>query len=328
MKQMYKAGLSSLLVLLLCCNALALQLVYPLDGTYVTKSNYLIVKGGTDPLLSGLAIEINGVKSDIIDISLEAYRAAFGDMLIVEPSFDPGRNRIIVEGYLGEEKISTVTATIYYQDRIDKAPPSDFNLEVFHFPEREKSCAGCHNMTPSPAELANPDPRKNPCASCHMRMLDKAHVHGPAGVYECTYCHEVSSTPNKYQPRPGDAVLCMECHEDKQAEYRKSKFVHGPIEAGLCMVCHDPHASNQRSQLIKPAYDLCVSCHEKIAKEPHVTRGSSGKPHPLKGVANPAGLGEDLSCASCHDPHAGTVKAMFRWGISSRMALCGKCHKK
>jgi predicted CXXCH cytochrome family protein len=328
MKHLYKAGLTGLLVLFLCGNAFALQLIYPLDATYVTTSKYLIVKGGTDPLLSGLTIEINGVKSDLIDISLETYRAAFGDMLVVEPSFDPGKNRIIVEGYLGEEKMASVTATIYYHDRYDQAPPADFTQEIFHYAKREEACVGCHNMTPSAAELANPDPGKNPCGSCHARMLDQAHVHGPAGVYECTYCHALDSMPNKYQARPGDAALCMECHEDKLEEYRKASFVHGPVEAGLCMVCHNPHASDQRSQLIMPAYELCASCHERVAKQPHVSRGSGGRPHPLKDVVNPVGNGENLSCASCHDPHAAASSAMFRWGIESRMSLCGKCHKK
>jgi len=328
MKCVYHVGLLVFIALFLCGNAYALQLIYPLDGTYVTKSNYLIVKGGADPYLSGMSIEINGIKSDIIDISSEAYRAAFEDMLVVEPLFDPGANRIVVEGYLGEEKMATVSATVYFQDRIETSPPTGFVQEVFHAPEREEPCAACHNMSPSAADLAYSTPEKNPCGSCHMRMLDKAHVHGPVGVYECTYCHDVDSVPTRYQARPGDASLCMECHEDKVAEYRQSKFLHGPVEAGLCMVCHDPHASNERGQLSMPVYDLCVSCHDQVIKEPHVSRGSMGKLHPLKGVVNPVGMGEDLSCASCHNPHAGKSGPMFRWGLTSRFMLCDKCHNK
>lgn len=328
MKGRFQAGWFLLLLLLTCGNANALQLIYPLDGTYVTRSNYLIVKGGTDPFLSGMTIEINGIKSDLIDLSSEAYRAAFGDMLIVEPIFDPGQNRIVVEGFLGGEKMASLTATVFFQDRYDAAPPSDYVPEVFHLPEREQPCANCHDMSPSQVSLSNPDPRQNPCASCHVRMLNQAHVHGPAGVYECTYCHDAGSTPSKYLPRAGDAELCVECHEDKMTEFRKAKFVHGPIEAGLCMVCHDPHASREKAQLVMPPYDLCSSCHEQVAKTPHVARGSSGKPHPLQGVPNPAGMGENISCASCHNPHSGESSALFRWGLDSRFTLCGKCHKK
>ena len=328
MKRFYVAGLSAFLALFWCGNAGALQIMYPLDGSYVTKSNYLIIKGGTDPALSGMSIEIGGVKSDIIDISSDAYRAAFGDMLVVEPSFDPGENHIVVEGYLGEEKMTTVKATIYYLGRYDLKTPVDFVQERFHTAEREKPCVSCHDMAPSPTNLASPDAKRNPCGSCHARMLNKAHVHGPAGVYECTYCHDIDSTPYRYQVRSDEASLCLECHDDKMEEYRKSKFLHGPVEAGLCLVCHDPHASDERAQLIAPAYELCVSCHDQVIKEPHVSRGASGKLHPLKGVTNPAGSGEDLSCASCHNPHAGASSAMFRWGAESRFALCGKCHNK
>ena len=35
-----------------------------------------------------------------------------------------------------------------------------------------------------------------------------------------------------------------------------------------------------------------------------------------------------VSCASCHDPHAGQSATLFRWGIKSRFELCGKCHNK
>ncbi len=327
MKRSYKATLLIFLALFWYGNARALQLIYPLNGTYVTKSNYLIVKGGTDPYLSGLSIEINGIKSDVIDVTPEAYRAAFGDMLVVEPIFDPGENRIIVEGYLGDDLMASVSATIFYHDRYDKAPPDDFVPELFHYPEREKDCAGCHNMSPTETALANPDARNNPCGSCHARMMNKKHVHGPAGVYECSYCHDIDSTPNKYQPRPGEGDLCLECHEDALDEYRQSKFIHGPVDAGLCMACHDPHASDEPGQLTMPAYDLCGACHENIAKGPHVTRGTSGKVHPLEGVTNPAGNGEELSCASCHDPHAGANSNLFRWGVESRFGLCAKCHE-
>jgi predicted CXXCH cytochrome family protein len=317
-----------LFALLANSKALALQLIYPLDGNYVTKSNYLIVKGGSEPELTGLTIEINDVKSDLIDLSSAEYRAAFGDMLVVEPLFDPGENRIVIEGFLNGSTMALVTATVYYHDRYDQPPPTSFEREVFHLPAREKPCVGCHNMSPKVDDLSSPDPDRNACASCHMRMLDQAHVHGPAGVYECTYCHQIDSTPNKYQARPGDAALCTECHDDKLDEYQQEKFVHGPVEAGLCLICHDPHASGQPAQLLVPAYDLCVSCHAKVPKGGHVGSSASGKSHPLRGVENLGDMKGELSCASCHNPHSGASSDLFRWGVESRMSLCSKCHQK
>lgn len=278
-------------------------------------------------MLDGMSVDINGVKSDIIDLTGEKYRALFADMLILEPIFDPGENKVMVEGYLNGERIATAEALVFYQDRFDGVPPEKFKPEVFHSPEREKPCEECHNMNPAAADLSASDPRVNPCGSCHTRMLDKAHVHGPAGVFECNYCHDVESVPTKYNARDGDAELCVECHEDKMDEYRKSKFVHGPIEAGLCMVCHDPHASDQPAQLIVAVNGLCLSCHESKAKETHVVQTRKGG-HPLSGPVNPARPERDFNCASCHNPHAGELSWMPNFGVTSRMALCVNCHKK
>ncbi len=325
-----KLGLLALFIFIISVNNVrALDILYPLDQSFVVKSNYLIIKGGKDPMLDGFAVGINGVMSDIIDVTGIEYRKAFEDMLILEPLFDPGVNNIVVEGYINGERIARQEATIYYSGALDAIAPEGFKREYFHFPEREAPCAVCHIMSPTPEMLASPDPRKNACGSCHVRMLNKKHVHGPAGAFECVFCHEPQSQPNKYQARPGDAELCVECHEDKLTEYRTSEFVHGPVEAGLCMVCHDPHASDVRAQLVLPAYDLCITCHEQVPKEPHVTRGAgSGGVHPLKGVTNPAGEGEDLSCASCHDPHAAASRQLFRWDVKMRFGLCEKCHNK
>ena len=138
--------LCSLLVMAGFGGANALEILYPADGTYVDKSNYLVLKGGTDPQLSGMSIEINGVKSDIIDVTPEAYVAAFGDMLILEPLFDPGPNSIVVEGYLGGERMAVARSEIYFRDRYDQPPPAGYSRERFHLPEREAPCVSCHNM--------------------------------------------------------------------------------------------------------------------------------------------------------------------------------------
>ena len=92
-----------------------LEIIYPADHTYVTKSNYLIIKGGENHPLDGLIIELNEYKSELIDISGEAYRADFGDMLVVEPVFDVGENLVKVNGYRDGEPVAQASAEIFYQ---------------------------------------------------------------------------------------------------------------------------------------------------------------------------------------------------------------------
>ena len=307
---------------------LALEIIYPGNHTSVDRSDYLIIKGGEKPLLDAMTVSINGSKSGMIDISGADYRAAYKDFLFLQPTFDPGRNKVVVNGYVGGKKVATATAEIYYQADPASWVPKGFPRFVMHVPQREALCAPCHNMNPTAAQLAADTADKNPCASCHRRMLDKSHVHGPAGVYRCTYCHQTSGTPSRYQTRPGNAKLCNECHQDKVQEFRSRKFVHGPVAAGLCTVCHDPHASNNPAQLVLPINTLCLKCHAAIATGIHVVRGPDGKGHPLKGVPDPMDKSRQLSCASCHDPHGGNSPYYFQRGISSRFELCQMCHRK
>ena len=324
------AILPALLLLVLAGPVSALELVYPADGTYVVRSDYLVIKGGETPLLDGISIEINGIKSDVFDLTGEQYRAAFGEFLIVEPDLDPGENHIVVEGYLAGRPEARTSARVFFLKDETATPPAAFGPYLMHLPEREALCAKCHNMTPTAKALAGVAAPANPCAGCHARMLNRKHVHGPAGVYQCTYCHDEKSKPAKYRVKPqSDAAMCNDCHSDKLEEFRKNKFVHGPIEAGMCLVCHDAHATDHPAQLIRPVNQLCLGCHEGIDTAVHVLRGvSSGKSHPLEGKVDPSTPGRAFTCASCHNPHGGMGEKLFVRNVVERMVLCKECHKK
>ncbi|BCR03931.1 c-type cytochrome [Desulfuromonas versatilis] len=306
----------------------SLEIIYPPDKTVVSRTNYLIIRGGDNPQLDGVSIELGGYKTELLDLSQPEYRAAFGDFLIVEPVLDPGRNLILVKGYVKGEEVASARSEVYFAVTPGASAPKDYRPFAMHSQENEAKCTGCHNMAPSPEELAADNAKTNPCGSCHARRLAQDYVHGPAGVYQCTYCHQVDSRPVKYQPRAENAALCNECHQDKVDEFTAKKFVHGPVEAGLCQVCHDPHASDTYGQLVKPVNELCLDCHEAVKRQPHVLRGVGGKAHPLMGEADPNRPGRELTCVGCHDPHGGQSEAYFQGGISSRMALCQLCHKK
>jgi predicted CXXCH cytochrome family protein len=302
----------------------ALELIWPLQGTYVTKSNYLIIKGGRDPFLDGLSIEINGVKSDVIDLRGEEYRALFADKLVVEPIFDPGENLVIVEGFMNGERMVTKQMTIFYLADRSSPPPAGYTKAVFHLAGQEAPCRECHQLPTADASSVD----QSSCASCHARMLNEAHVHGPAGVFECLYCHDAGSAPLKYQPRAGDATVCTECHDDQLQVSETQKYLHGPLQTGMCLVCHDPHASAQPGQLVVEVSSLCLSCHAAVADSPHVTSGTSGASHVLQGPSNPMDPTKPFGCSSCHDPHGGASESYFVGGVEGRMNLCVLCHKK
>lgn len=308
----------------------ALELIYPADKTVVLRSDFLIIKGGDKPPLEELTIDINGDVSDPLDISSEEYKTAFADFLILEPSWSLGKNTIVVQGFVGGKVVSTTKAEIFY--RILGEPvaitPKGFQPFVMHVPEKEALCASCHNMYPTPAQLKGSTADVSPCASCHARMFDQKFVHGPEGVFQCADCHDSKSKPQRWQVSKGDLELCGECHVDKIEEFKKNAFVHGPVAVGDCIVCHDPHASAEPAQLVAATNTLCLGCHQGVVGKPHVTRGVSGKEHPLDKVADPQRPGRMLSCASCHNPHGGATASLFTRGVKNPMSLCQLCHKK
>lgn len=311
-------------LLLHVSSASALELIYPEDGTWVASSNLMIVRAAD---VAGLSIELNGTPSDIFD--MEAYRAAAGDFIKMQPDFTPGKNSVVLRGYdKGGAQVVEVKSHVYYKAEPFGPVPAAYRPNVMHTPQREALCVSCHNMSPTKAQLAESSADKNPCGSCHRRMLAKKRVHGPAGVFECVYCHDPGGKPVKYHDRDGGAHLCSECHQDKIDDFAQNAYVHGPVSVGLCTVCHDPHASDYTAQLVMPINDLCVSCHAKVDLSTHVVRGI-GRPHPLKGVPDPRKKGKQLSCVSCHNPHGGATRVFFSADVkSSTMLLCQKCHQK
>jgi len=306
----------------------ALEILYPADGTSITRSDFLIVKAGHEPAIEGITVEFGGAKSGLIDISGAEYRKAFGDMVILEPGFDPGKDTIKVVGFAGGKPVAEATANIFYIDRPGVVAPAGYSPFVLHTSEKEELCVPCHDMNPTPESLDSEAADKNPCGACHRRRLNHEYVHGPAGVFQCSYCHDAKSAPAKYAPRIEEAPLCGECHQHKIDEFKSRQYIHGPIEAGLCSVCHDSHASAHFGQLTAAVNDLCLGCHSKLSREDHVVRGFSGKGHPLEGPVDPSAPDRKFSCIGCHDPHGGNSPAYFQRGLGSRMELCQMCHKK
>lgn len=330
---MFMVRRTLILFLLLFCSAVpavnALEIIYPADKTVITRADFLIVKGGTTPVADALMIEINGVKSDPIDISAAEYKAAFADFLILEPTWDRGKNTVVVVSYADNKEVGRTRAEIFYRQADDPAAvtPAGFSPYIMHTPEREALCVPCHEMNPTEAQLKGAT-AENPCASCHKRMFNEKYVHGPEGVFQCVDCHDTRSKPNRWQITKPELTLCGECHTDKIEEFKKNKYVHGPVASGNCTVCHDAHASGQPAQLTAPVNRLCLGCHSDISDKSHVTRGVSGKNHPVEKVPDPLRPGRQLSCASCHNPHGGAATAFFRQGVLSSYALCQICHKK
>ncbi len=324
-KWLYQSVASLIILLALGLPAAALEILYPVNGSYVTRSDALVIKAGEG--VDGLVLEIGGVASDLIDISGEEYRALFQDLLIVEPFFDPGQNRIRVTGYRQGEKVAEARSMFYYQAKANRPPPEGYQAYTMHQPEHEAACVACHDLSPTQEQLDIASPAENPCTTCHRGMFRNEWVHGPAGAYQCGYCHDVQNEKGRFRERKIHADLCNECHQDIVETYQQSKYVHGPVAVGMCNLCHDSHASPHEGQLVAAVNDLCLGCHEGMNSGSHVLRGIGGKAHPLSGVKD-LSRSRELNCTGCHNPHGGNSPYFFQRGVKTRMQLCQICHQK
>jgi len=305
------------------------QFIYPYPKSWVSNSGHLIFKLNQLEVTS-VRITVNELASDMIDVASPEYRKLFQDFFIAQAMWDKGINKVQVDLFKGGQKIETASTEVFFtgDDGTRTAPP-EFASNKMHTPEREILCLSCHKMNPTPAQMNSTNPKANPCASCHQKMLNEKYVHGPIGTFSCGYCHSNAGTPKHVVPKQGSA-LCYECHSDMGVQIQKMKLKHGPVEAGMCEACHDPHGSGNESQLIKPINELCLSCHGHIRKAIHVVRGADGNSHPLSGKKNPSrgANGRLMSCISCHNPHGGEFRYYFINKSDNRLELCQWCHSK
>ncbi len=199
-------------------------------------------------------------------------------------------------------------------------------------------CASCHSVEPTeadkkPVSIATITDKKgskpkSTCYSCHKSIMAYSYEHGPASVWACLSCHEQDSSPRYAVAKP-DAEICYTCHVEQKAEWLSKKHIHGPVNVGMCSICHNPHASDHPFHLYKDTWNLCVTCHVENGTGMHVLADVySTEGHPTRGKPDPVRIGKELSCASCHNPHASDFHNLWTFGVDSLYDLCQKCHNK
>jgi predicted CXXCH cytochrome family protein len=221
------------------------------------------------------------------------------------------------------------------------------------------ACRGCHT-TSIAEEIGPPDFRLRYrgdlnmlCISCHL--TDKSHhptgLVPPPGIRD-----RMDASPLKVPLDTEGRITCMTCHDHQCAsghqKMRERFYDRVRLTNDLCWICHDrleflkmnPHVED-------PA--LCVRCHEArpmpgakdsaaLAASPKMVclQCHAVKPHPasadhLKVPSErirrdedfPLGATGEITCASCHDPHAGPDMHPRRLRVAPS-ELCGRCHSR
>lgn len=195
-------------------------------------------------------------------------------------------------------------------------------------------CESCHTAvdpTDVPHKIKNTIKRglsaEQPdlCFSCHDKtQFSKTNVHAALSM-GCTSCHNPHASKHPKLLSSPMPDICYTCH-DKSAFMKKD--VHPPVATGGCTTCHQPHAGDIARLLTSPVPDLCIMCHEKMSSGRHVMAGHGSGNHPVSGKSDPSRPGKDLSCASCHSPHASDHATLFTAAQGYPKSICLTCHRK
>ncbi len=240
-----------------------------------------------------------------------------------------GPNTIGVEALKAGKVLESRKISVFYRSDLSmryNVRPPQFQVIAFHEGNKDDACKPCHRVEPNEKDRLPTKPQDSVCYSCHKQVAAYRYVHGPVSTWACLNCHDQESKPARYAVNKPDKDICFPCHVDMKKHIASHTYVHGPTATGNCTICHDPHASANPFWTRKPTGELCTSCHEKMVR--HSFKVMALTPwHPVSGVRDPLRPGRELTCASCHNPHASNSRIFLAFDTNVIYDFCAKCHK-
>jgi predicted CXXCH cytochrome family protein len=302
--------------------AAKLQILSPPGKIYLSAPRISIVVLAEKNAFDLVKIFVNGSEvktfTDLKDTINLCYVASVG----------PGLNRIRVSGYKAERPIEDREVLIFGKSVLSSvvsAPPG-YQKFIFHTGRNDGQCMPCHKMDSVKEDEGPSAPEKSTCYPCHKDVTKAKYIHGPASVWACPTCHNVNTEEQKNGvPWPEEAV-CYPCHGDVISKWKDCKFTHGPTAVGHCSACHNAHGSDYPLSLRLHATDLCLSCHQDKASGSHVVAGFASRGHPVRNRPDPRDIRRELTCASCHNPHAANTPDLLPYKKDDP-EFCLQCHK-
>lgn len=300
---------------------------YPPDRLVVTGAGRLhVVAEHPGRATARMEVHLNGTSAE----AGPAPASGRGRPLLhAVATLSPGLNgleiRFVVDGRVAD----SVQRSVFFLSPLarDREPPAGFSRQAFHRSDGNGACDGCHQLTPVASDMAPGAPGASTCFSCHAALTRGREVHGPAAQWACTRCHDPGAMPRYATPDPV-LPLCFSCHAEQKDRLDTSPFQHGPTATGQCTICHNPHATDVTFLLKKAPWDLCTTCHAEKGTGRHViTWGPTGQGHPTRGRPDPTRPGQELSCASCHNPHAAPAPRLWNFRATVWLDLCRNCHR-
>jgi predicted CXXCH cytochrome family protein len=232
-----------------------------------------------------------------------------------------------------------------------------------HMPFAKQQCDTCHAPASNGKVVLIKAAVTELCVTCHAeqaRKIQASKVQHPGATGDCTDCHSPHAGTSRGFLKPDAVNVCLVCHSD-QAELHSKKVLHQPAFQQGCATCHDPHGGDHPKLLRAKGNALCLECHGPDANptrnegehtvqifngavklpEDYFTKvirlplqGGVGHPtvgHPVSDVQDPAvesKVKTQLSCMSCHQPHASAARALLVNDQVPNLGFCRNCHKE
>mgnify|MGYP001827614369 FL=1 len=177
----------------------------------------------------------------------------------------------------------------------------------------EDHAAGPSNAAPDasfgPRWFSTAEERSSACMGCHesgQHLMWAGSEHEIEGL-ACDSCHDSHQQSDPTSNRDMSVDMCLDCHQQVQAEVRLPSR-HPILESKTaCTDCHNPHGASTGADLHQVSVnDNCLSCHEEL-------RG------PFLWEHQP--VTED--CSHCHRPHGSVHPRLLK---ARGPALCQQCH--
>lgn len=297
---------------------------YDLKKFWSSNAFKEMVTEAFEPKMITTEVRMDGWSTETRPVFKRGYRQRFKNLFSFGVLLTPGLNRFYIRTLNGAQEIQVLDSVrFFYSIELQSEKiPDGFTRRIFHNPESEKRCATCHKLDLSEDILSKKPTVEKNCEPCHQTMFHRSSSHVPASDWDCLMCHDPLSVP-KYQlytNKKYDASLCFECHSDVEEAVTKERAVHAPAGAGDCKVCHDLHSSGFDKLVVNKTNKICSACHDNVSNTPHPIVN-----HPLEGKPDPHRKGKELSCVSCHNPHASDHEYLL---IGNKLSICQACHQK
>jgi predicted CXXCH cytochrome family protein len=231
-----------------------------------------------------------------------------------------------------------------------------------HNPFEAKMCDSCHQPAKDGKVVLTQADSRALCITCHEeegKKIDSAKVQHPGAQGECIACHDPHAGKSPRFMKTNAVSACLSCHSEQADMATKATALHDPAFNQRCSICHEAHGGNRPKLLRDDVDNLCLSCHGPDARALKAQDGNSesifgksvtlpagyvahtrridlvngriGHPvpaHPVTGVADPRDKNKQITCISCHDPHAGKTRKMLVSSDGSFKAMCEQCHQE